>query len=160
MSPPTALLMCMASRSSRQHSSAAWRRADQAEVDANHMAVHLNLAALHLATQDYGAVVAACDAALAIDASSRKALARRARAHIGRHEHGEAEADLARLRGIDPGCAELAELQAELARARASGAKQERETFAHMFDRPAAKGSSSSSSRAGAAARPALACSD
>lgn len=118
-------------------------------MDANRLAVQLNLAALHLATQDYGAALAACDAALALQPGSARALARRARAHIGRHELAAAEADLADLRHADPGGAEAHALEAALASARARGARQDRETAARMFERAAG--------RDGVASQPALA---
>ncbi|KAF8070900.1 hypothetical protein HT031_000981 [Scenedesmus sp. PABB004] len=69
---------------------------DQAEVEANRAAVQLNIAAVHLAQQDFGAAVAACDEVLA-GAAVRgeaggevavKAWLRRSKANAGRHEYG------------------------------------------------------------------------
>eukprot|EP00887_Chlorella_sp_A99_P002559 scaffold6.g2559.t1 len=95
-------------------------RADQAEVDVN---------------KEYGAAVEFCNKALGVDPRCAKALARRCKAHARRHKAGAAAGDLAALRALDPGHAELAELEAELARVQREATESERETFAHMFDR-------------------------
>ena len=74
-----------------------------------------------------------CDRALELDPRSAKALARRCRAYVGRHEYAAAEADLARLRGVDPLGGEAAELAALLARTRAADAAKDRELFGRVF---------------------------
>jgi hypothetical protein len=60
---------------------------DQAEVDANRAATLLNLAAAHMGLQEWGAAVARCNAALALRPGDAKALLRRAKANVGRHEY-------------------------------------------------------------------------
>lgn len=112
-------------------------RADQAEVEANRVAVYCNLAALHLATQAYGEAVAACDKALALDPGCAKARLRRAKANAGRHAYAQAEADLAALdaaAAADPGLAAQArEARDLLTRARLAAAASERAAFGSMF---------------------------
>jgi tetratricopeptide (TPR) repeat protein len=113
-------------------------RADQAEVDVNRVAVNCNLAAVHLAAKDFGAAVAACDAALALAPGTKKAVARRARANAGRHDHAAAAADVEALRRLDPLDPEVAELEALLRRTRVVGRRADRAAFGNMFARPAA----------------------
>lgn len=59
----------------------------QVEVDGCRVAVLLNIAAVAMARQQFGAAVAFCGRALALEPSCCKALLRRARAHLGRHEY-------------------------------------------------------------------------
>lgn len=110
-------------------------RADQSEVDVNRVAVHCNIAAVHLATKDYGAAATACEAALALDARSRKALARRARAHVGRHEYAAAAADVRALQEVDAFDPEVPQLQALLKRMVEADRQADRAAFGSMFDR-------------------------
>ncbi len=59
----------------------------EAEVDGCRVAVLLNIAAVAMARQQFGAAVAFCGRALVLEPSCCKALLRRARAHLGRHEY-------------------------------------------------------------------------
>ncbi|KAL4858750.1 Peptidyl-prolyl cis-trans isomerase FKBP4 [Chlorella vulgaris] len=110
-------------------------RADQQEVNLNRVAVYLNLAAVHMAMQEYGSAVGFCDKALALDPTSIKALLRRSRAHTGRHEYEAAAADLASVRRLDPHSYEAAEQEAELQRTRLADRRKEQRLFADMFAR-------------------------
>ena len=60
--------------------------APQAEVDANRVAVLLNIAAVAVEKAEFRTAVQLCSRALALEPDSKKALLRRAKAHIGRHE--------------------------------------------------------------------------
>lgn len=60
---------------------------EQQEVDTNLGKVYLNIAAVHLQQQYYGEATTWCTKALKLDGSSDKALLRRARAHMGRHNY-------------------------------------------------------------------------
>eukprot|EP00775_Hariotina_reticulata_P013218 gene13218-13349_t len=65
---------------------------DQAEIQHNKAAVLLNMAAAHMAQQDWGAAVGCCDDALAAAAQmdddfTVRAWLRRCRANLGRHEY-------------------------------------------------------------------------
>jgi len=55
-------------------------------VNANRVAVLLNIAAVAMARQQYGTAVAFCGRALALEPRNTKALLRRAKAHTRRHE--------------------------------------------------------------------------
>lgn len=110
-------------------------RVDQAEVDINRVVTNLNLAALSLATQEFGRAVEYCDKALELEPQNVKALARRCKAHTGGHEYAEAARDLERLRLVNPGSSELSELEAALAQMQQSNRLKERETYAHMLGR-------------------------
>ena len=59
----------------------------QAEIDANRVAVYLNIAAVCLATGRTGPAVHWCGRALEVDRGNVKAHLRLARAHLARHEH-------------------------------------------------------------------------
>lgn len=74
--------------------------ADQEEVVVNAVAVNCNLAAVHLALREFGAAMAAADDALALDAGSEKALVRKAKALVGRHEYESAEEVMEELRRV------------------------------------------------------------
>lgn len=58
----------------------------QAEVLHNLVTTQLNIAAVHIAQQHYGAAVKSCTEALSMDNNNIKALTRRAKAHKGRHD--------------------------------------------------------------------------
>lgn len=58
----------------------------QAEVDANRVAVLLNIAAVAVEKAEFRTATQLCSRALALEPGSRKALLRRAKAHMGRHE--------------------------------------------------------------------------
>lgn len=112
-------------------------RADQFEVDANRVAVECNIAAALLGTKDYGAAAEACTRALALDPHCKKALTRRVKALIGRHEYGAAQSDIDTLREEDPmGSLEIVqELETMLKRVCAADQSEERAVFGSMFDR-------------------------
>lgn len=110
-------------------------RADQAEVDVNRVLVDCNIAAVHLATKDFGAAVEACNWALELDPYCTKALIRRAKARLGRHELDLAKADIKKLRDINPLMPEITELEESAQRADIMDQKQEKMVFGNMFDR-------------------------
>lgn len=110
-------------------------RADQIEVDINRVTTYLNIAAVHMANKEFGAAVESCDKALELDGTNRKALARRARANIGRHEYSTAKDDIAMLQASYPGDGEVDELKRLLAATAKADGRTERATFAGMFDR-------------------------
>lgn len=60
---------------------------EQQEVDMNLGKVYLNIAAVHLQQQYCGEATMWCTKALKLDGSNDKALLRRARAHMGRHNY-------------------------------------------------------------------------
>lgn len=60
---------------------------EQQEVDANLGSVYLNIAAVHLQQQYYGEAVKWCTKALKLNRSNDRALLRRAKAHMGRHNY-------------------------------------------------------------------------
>lgn len=57
----------------------------QEEVICNLVATELNIAAVHISEQHYGAAIKSCTSALSVDGKNTKALMRRAKAHKGRH---------------------------------------------------------------------------
>jgi len=85
--------------------------ADQVEVMANRIAVNCNIAAVHLATKDFGAAVRACDEALELDPVCQKAISRKAKALIGRHEYVEGRKELERLRELNMLSDEIPEIE-------------------------------------------------
>lgn len=60
---------------------------EQQEVNASLGSVFLNVAAVHLQQQYYGEAVQWCTKALKLDASNDRALLRRAKAQMGRHNY-------------------------------------------------------------------------
>ena len=60
---------------------------EQQEIDTNLVKVYLNIAAVYLAQQLFGKAIAWCTKVLAKDPQNAKALLRRAKAHIGRHNY-------------------------------------------------------------------------
>ena len=60
---------------------------EQQEVDMNLGKVYLNIAAVYLQQRLYGEATMWCTKALKLDGSNDKALLRRARAHMGRHNY-------------------------------------------------------------------------
>ena len=104
-------------------------RADQAEVDINRVAVLCNIAAVHLATKEFGA-------AIELDPGCIKALARRCKAKIGRHEYAAAQEDIAELKNMGPQAVGLSfEIEGLLHQAQLADKKQDARTFGNMFDR-------------------------
>lgn len=75
-------------------------RDDQEEVERNRASTLLNIAAVHMAQQEWGAAVGRCTAALALQPDDPKALLRRAKANVGRHEYAAAQADLSQLQQV------------------------------------------------------------
>ena len=60
---------------------------EQQEISTNLAKVYLNIAAVHLQEQHHGTAVHWCTQALIKDANNHKALLRRAKAHLGRHNY-------------------------------------------------------------------------
>lgn len=112
-------------------------RADQAEVNINRIAVYLNIAAAKLALGEYSAAVDKCTAALDLDPQNVKALVRRGRAEMKRHEYGNAERDIELLREIGGGDMqyEVEDLEKELVYEKKKGVKAEKVVFSDMFSR-------------------------
>lgn len=111
-------------------------RADQAEVDLNRVSVECNIAAVHLTTKDYGAAVEAASRALTLDPTCIKALSRRAKAAVGRHEYESAASDIAMLRTLGPqGVSEAEALEANARRAKMEDKAEEKMVFGNMFGR-------------------------
>ena len=120
-------------------------RADQNEVDLNKVAVLCNIAAVYLATKEFGAAVEICNKALEVDPTCVKALSRRCKAFIGRHEYVAAQADVENLKGLGngdgqhPATVAAEELAVALQHAQIVDKKVEAKTFGNMFDRSAGK---------------------
>jgi tetratricopeptide (TPR) repeat protein len=110
-------------------------RADQAEVDINRIAIACNIAAAHLATKDYGAAVEACEWALAIDPTCRKALIRRAKARLGRHDYVTTLNDIKILQNTHPDAPEVLQLQCAVKKAIEADKMADRRVFSNMFER-------------------------
>ncbi|KAK3280441.1 hypothetical protein CYMTET_11721 [Cymbomonas tetramitiformis] len=75
---------------------------DQKEVEVNKVACLLNIAAVHIALKDYGAAISSSTEALELDPKSIKALLRRAKAYGGRREYEAAQADLEKVKDLEP----------------------------------------------------------
>ena len=60
---------------------------EQQELDNNLVKAYLNIAAVYLTQQYFGKAVAYCNKALRKDKQNSKALMRRAKAHLGRHNY-------------------------------------------------------------------------
>lgn len=103
-------------------------RADQAEVDVNKVAVYLNIAAVRMAQGEYGAAVEKCTAALDLFPGNRKALMRRAKAEMGRHEYSAAKKDIGTL-WKQGATYEADNLQGELIKAQKAGSESEKKAF-------------------------------
>lgn len=117
-------------------------RADQHEVDINKIAVLCNIAAVHLATKEFGAAIEICNKALDMDATCVKALTRRCKAFIGRHEYDAAQADIENLKTMGgsgnnnhSGEVAAADLAVALQHAQVADKRLEAKTFGNMFDR-------------------------
>ena len=101
--------------------------ADQEEVVANAVAVNCNLAAVYLARGDFGAALGAAEDALGLDAGCEKALARKAKALVGRGAWEAAEAVVGEMDGR--GMVEEAGAVRRLVEARKKEEAKSRETF-------------------------------
>jgi len=123
-------------------------RADQNEVDLNKVAVLSNIAAVYLATKEFGAAVDICNKALEVDPGCVKAVTRRCKAFIGRHEYDAAQADVEILKQMGSGndyqtgpaaaaaaASAAVELALALQHAQVVDQKNENKTFGNMFDR-------------------------
>jgi tetratricopeptide (TPR) repeat protein len=115
-------------------------RADQNEVDLNRVAVLCNIGAVYLATKEFGAAVDICNKALELDPGCVKALTRRCKAFIGRHEYDSAQADVEILKemgkkGVQGAWAAAEELAVAVQHAQVVDRKAEAKTFGNMFDR-------------------------
>ena len=99
---------------------------DQKEIDTNRITVQLNIAAVHIARQDFGQAVEACNAALELKPDNVKGLLRRAKALLGRHEYSEALRDLEKVKALEPWNAEAEAVEARVraTRRRERGAQQ------------------------------------
>jgi tetratricopeptide (TPR) repeat protein len=100
-------------------------RDDEREVDVNRVAVLGNLAAVHMARAEYGAAAGLCTEALALEESNVKLLLRRARARAHRADWAGAEADMRRVKDIEPWSQEAEELAEEVRRMRVQQAKED-----------------------------------
>lgn len=110
-------------------------QADQVEVLLNRISVNCNIAAVHLATKDFGAAVKACDAALELDPSCEKALARKAKALIGRHEFSSAQIELDRLRDINMLSDDIPEIESLMKRTKAMSKKSDEAFSRGLFSK-------------------------
>ncbi len=123
-------------------------RADQNEVDVNRVAVLNNIAAVHLATKDFGAAIEVCNQVFELDPGCVKALTRRCKAYIGRHEYDFAQADVEHLKimsattsnhktpaDVAAAVAAAEELEVAMHYAQIADKKAEAKTFGNMFDR-------------------------
>ena len=103
----------------------ATNRDDERELDLNRVSVLGNLAAVHMARAEFGAAAERCTEALALDEGNVKLLLRRARALANRADWAGAEADMRRVKDIEPWSAEAEELAEAVRRMRARKAKED-----------------------------------
>lgn len=108
-------------------------QADQIEVILNKVLVNCNIAAVRLARKEFGAAVEACDSALELDPECEKALARRAKAHIGRHEFKKAQADIDELRKVNYFSEDIQEIELLMKRTQVADRKSEKTFAANLF---------------------------
>ncbi|KAF6253617.1 hypothetical protein COO60DRAFT_1643033 [Scenedesmus sp. NREL 46B-D3] len=110
---------------------------EQAEVMANKAAVLLNIGAVHMAQQEWGAAVCCCDEALACQPDREaavKAWLRRSKANLGRHEYKAALQDLGQAQQLEPWHGEIHELQTAVLQAqRAAAASTDKLLAARML---------------------------
>ncbi len=93
-------------------------KADQAEIDNNKVAVLWNMAAAHIAVSEFGAAAEKCTQALALEPDCIRVLLRRAKAYTARGEYALAEADLAKVKDLEPWSFEAEEAEQKLRQAR------------------------------------------
>jgi len=96
--------------------------------------VELNKAACYLQINDPTHALTCCNAVLREDRNNVKALFRRAKAHFGRGEHVEAQADLERVLELDDGNAEARALLPHVKKAQRVADKASKNTFAKMCE--------------------------
>ncbi|GMH39981.1 hypothetical protein BSKO_07885 [Bryopsis sp. KO-2023] len=106
---------------------------DQEEIERNKVSVLLNMAAVHVEKQDFGAAIGACGEVLGMEKDNAKALMRRAKAHALRHDFEKAQADLGRVLELDPWNFEVHDELQRIAKLRAKGSAMEKATFKRMF---------------------------
>jgi len=96
--------------------------------------IELNKAACYLQLGDPTNALASCNKVLREDRNNVKALFRRAKAHHGRTEHVEAEADLNRVLELEPGNTEARAMIPQVRRAQKIADKASKNTFAKMCE--------------------------
>lgn len=108
---------------------------DQREIDVNAIIVHCNIAAVHLAEKKFGAAVIACDKALSIDPGCRKALARKVKAYLGRHDMDKAKESMEELRCCEEEGAleDLRELQLIMKKMVVADKQKDQALFKNIF---------------------------
>ncbi|KAJ9459770.1 Peptidyl-prolyl cis-trans isomerase FKBP62 [Diplonema papillatum] len=98
-----------------------------------------NLAAIHVMRREYHDAVKRLDVVLKTEPDNTKALLRRAKSLVGVHEYEKAAEDLDRLETLSPSeqlKEEIARVREDLAKSKASSGKQEKQTYAKMFQQP------------------------
>lgn len=106
--------------------------ADNVEVIANRITVNCNIAAVQLASKNFGAAIIACNDALELDPQCEKAVSRRAKAYVGRHEYDLAMQDVATLRKINHFSDEIYNIEVMMKRTKVADRKSE-ESFKNIF---------------------------
>lgn len=106
---------------------------DQEEIDSNKINVLLNIAAIHIVEQDFGAAVSLCTDVLCMDGVNVKALRRRAKASALRHDYDHALGDLRKLLELDPWDYNAHDESERVAKLKAQGMVTDKTTFRKMF---------------------------
>lgn len=106
---------------------------DQDEIDSNKIDVLLNMAAVHIEKQDFGAAVSLCTDVLCMDGANIKALRRRAKACSLRHDYDHALSDLKELLELDPWDYDAHDESERVAKLKAQGVSTDKTTFRKMF---------------------------
>eukprot|EP00803_Ostreobium_quekettii_P008768 evm.model.scf_4361.2 EVM.evm.TU.scf_4361.2 scf_4361:2653-7237(-) len=107
--------------------------ADAEEIDANKVAVLLNIAAVRVEEKSFGAAVEMCTRALQLDPKNAKGLLRRARAHAGRHDCGAARRDLSAALELDPWDFEARDMLERLERVEGREVSEEKAVCRNMI---------------------------
>mmetsp|Transcript_20688 Transcript_20688/g.57427 ORF Transcript_20688/g.57427 Transcript_20688/m.57427 type:complete len:114 (-) Transcript_20688:1066-1407(-) len=108
--------------------------ADQVEILRNKQAVLRNIAAVHLATGYYGAAINFCTQAIDVGGGNDvKGLIRRAKAYMCRHEYKSAQADLDRVKDLEPWNYDAQMELDRLIKLQAKERSKEKSTFTGMF---------------------------
>eukprot|EP00877_Chromochloris_zofingiensis_P005171 jgi/Chrzof1/14655/Cz09g10280.t1 len=105
---------------------------DQAEIDANKVAVLLNMAAVHLCCNNWSSCVECCDKVLKVDAANESAWVRRCKANIGRHHFEAAKRDLDHIVKLNQWNDDAGLLHAQVVSAQKGGSR-EHELAARML---------------------------